>query len=155
MSVKEILEKYRVVAVVGLSQDSAKDSYRVAQYLKENGYGIVPINPSAAQILGEKSYPTLLEMPEELKRAVEIVDIFRPSQNVPPIVQQAIQLRKAYGKPDVVWMQLDIENAEAAAEARKAGLTVVMNKCICRSINILLHQTMKNWNTSKQKSCVN
>ena len=127
---KEILLKHRVVAVVGLSKDATRDSYRVASYLKEHGYRIVPINPTANEILGEKCYPDLLEMPEELKRVVEVVDIFRPSQEVPLIVQQAIQLKKTYSKANAIWMQQGIQNEEAATQAINAGFTVVMNKCI-------------------------
>lgn len=129
---RKIFEEYRVIAVVGLSKDSSKDSYMVANYLKENGYRIIPINPFADEILGEKCYASLLEMPEEIKQAVDIVDIFRPSQDVPLIVEQAIQLRKTYGKPHVVWMQMGIKNEAAALKARNAGLTVIMDKCMMR-----------------------
>ena len=104
--IKKILDTYKTVAVVGLSKDPAKESYEVAQFLKSRGYNIIPINPTVDQILGEKAYPSLQDMPEELKRTVEIVDIFRRSEDVPPIVDQAIELKRMYGKPDVVCMQL-------------------------------------------------
>jgi hypothetical protein len=125
-TVKEILEKYKTIAVVGLSRDSAKDSYLVAEYLKSNGYQIVPINPSADEILGEKCYKSLLDMPEDVQKSIEIVDVFRPSKDVPPIVNQAIQLRKRHGKPEVIWMQLGIVNEEAAENAIKEGFKVVI-----------------------------
>jgi len=128
--IRSILTKYRVVAVVGLSRDPSKASYSVAEYLKDHGYRIIPVNPTTSEVLGEKSHKSLLDMPLELQEAVEIVDIFRPSDDVPPIVEQAIQLKKAWGKPFVVWMQLGIVNEEAAAKAREAGLTVVMNHCM-------------------------
>ncbi len=127
---KEILESHSTVAVVGLSRNSSKDSYRVAEYLQSQGYRIVPVNPVAEEILGEKSYSSLLELPDELKRAVGIVDIFRPPEAVPPIVDDAIKLREEYGAPHVVWMQLGIVNEEAAEKAWNAGMTVIMDRCI-------------------------
>ena len=125
-----MLESYSTVAVIGLSKDPSKESYEVAKFLKSRGYHIIPVNPSADQILGEKSYPSLQDLPEELKQSIEIVDIFRRSEDVPPIVDQAIELRKKYGKPHVIWMQLDIVNEEAAKKAEAAGLTVIMNHCM-------------------------
>jgi thioredoxin 1 len=119
-----------MVAIVGLSKDPSRESYDVAKFLKSRGYHIVPINPSADQILGEKSYPSLLDLPEEMKQSIEIVDIFRRPEDVPPIVDQAIELRKKYGKPHVIWMQLDIVNEEAAKKGEAAGLTVIMNHCM-------------------------
>lgn len=126
----EILRKYRVVAVVGLSRDSSKDSYRVAEYLKNHGFQIVPVNPFVNEVLGEKCYKSLLEMPAELQKTVEIVDVFRPAAEVLSIVDQAIKLRQLYGVPYVIWMQLGIVNEQAAETARNAGLTVVMNRCM-------------------------
>lgn len=124
--IKSILEKHKAVAVVGLSKDPAKDSHRVAKYLKRKGYGIIPINPFADAILGEKCYKTLLDMPE----TVEIVDVFRPAKEVMPIVEQAIEMKKRHGNPRVIWMQLGIVNEEAARRARDAGLTVIMDRCM-------------------------
>lgn len=129
-TIRNILEKYKTVAVVGASRDSKKDSYVVAGYLKSKGYDIIPINPFADEVLGKKCYKSLLDVPEDLQKKIEIVDIFRPSQDVPPIVDQAIQLRKKYGRPYVIWMQLGIINEEAAKRAAEAGFTVVMNKCM-------------------------
>jgi hypothetical protein len=128
--VREILTRYKTVAVVGLSRDPSKDSYRVAEYLKRHGFHIEPINPFADEVLGEKSYKSLLDMPAELQKTLEIVDIFRPSAEVLPIVEQVIQLKKLFGVPYVVWMQLGIINGQAAETAKKAGLTVVMDKCM-------------------------
>jgi len=129
-TIKSILENYKTVAIVGLSKDPAKDSFEVAKFLQSKGYRIIPINLSADQILGEKSYPSLLEMPEELQKRVDVVDVFRPSADVPSIVDQAVQLRKNHGKPFAVWMQLGIVNKEAAKKAEDAGLTVVMDRCM-------------------------
>ena len=128
--IKTIIEKYRTVAVVGLSSDPSKDSHRVAQFLKSKGWRTIPVNPFADEILGEKCYKSLLDLPEDLQKTVEVVDIFRPSQDVPSIVEQAVQLKEKNGKPYVIWMQLRIVNEEAATLARKAGLTVIMDKCM-------------------------
>jgi len=130
VDLRDILAKYKTVAIVGLSKDPSKDSYRVARYLKSQGFRIVPINPFANEILGEKSYKSLLDLPQYVQKSLEIVDIFRPSQEVLSIVEQAIKLKNAYGRLNVVWMQLGIFNEEAAQKAEKAGLTVVMDKCI-------------------------
>lgn len=130
--VREILTKYRTVAVVGLSRDPSKYSYVVADYLRKQGFNIIPVNPSAEEIMGLKSYKTLLDLPNELQKTIEIVDIFRPSADVLPIVEQAIQMRKTHGIPQVIWMQLDIINEQAAEMARREGMTVVMDKCMMR-----------------------
>ena len=132
MEIKQILSKYKNIAVVGLSKNPEKDSYIVAEYLKDKGYKIIPVNPTAQEILGEKCYKSLEDLPENLKKSIEIVDIFRPSQDVGPIVEQAIQLKKEFRKPYVVWMQLGIVNLEAAKKAEEAGMVVIMDKCIMR-----------------------
>jgi len=124
--IKSILEKYKTIAVVGLSTNPSKDSHRVAKYLKTRGYRIIPINPSADVILGEKCYKSLLDVPE----TIEIVDIFRPAKDIPPIIDQAIELKRRLRNPRIIWMQLGIVNEEAAKRARDTGLTVVMDKCM-------------------------
>jgi thioredoxin 1 len=118
------------VAVVGLSGDPSKYSHVVARYLQSKGWHIVPVNPTVKEVLGEKSYPSLLDVPSDLQAEIEVVDIFRRSEDVPPIVDQAIQLRKKNGKPYVIWMQLEIVNEGAAKRAREAGMTVIMNQCM-------------------------
>jgi predicted CoA-binding protein len=128
--IREILTRYKTVAVVGLSREPDKDSYRVSAYLKEHGFRIIPVNPFADEVLGERSYKSLLDIPTEIQRTVEVVDVFRPAKDVPPIVDQAVKLKEMYGKPYVVWMQLGIVNEQAAETAKQAGLTVVMNKCM-------------------------
>jgi predicted CoA-binding protein len=128
--IKEILTKYKTVAVVGLSREPDKDSYRISAYLKEHGFRIIPVNPFADEVLGEKSYKSLLDIPTEIQRTIEVVDVFRPAKDVPPIVDQAVKLKEMYGKPIVVWMQLGIVNEQAAETAKQAGLTVVMDKCM-------------------------
>ncbi len=129
-TINEILSKYKTVAVVGLSREPEKESYMVAAYLKEHGFRIVPVNPFADEILGEKSYKSLLDLPAEIQKQIEVVDIFRRPEDVPPIVEQAVKLKKENGKPCAVWMQVGIVNEKAAEMARKAGLAVVMDKCM-------------------------
>ena len=128
--IKDILKRYKVIAVVGLSKEPEKDSHKVSAYLKQHGYRIIPINPFVDEVLGEKSYPSLLEIPSEIQKTIEIVDIFRPAKDAPPIVEQAIKLKQTYGKPFVVWMQLGIVNEQAAEAAKRVGLIVVMDKCL-------------------------
>jgi predicted CoA-binding protein len=126
----DFLKNYREIIIVGLSRNHLKDSFIVARYMKRNGYQIIPINPFAEKILGEKSYSNLLELPEEIQQKMEIVNIFRPSDEVLPFVKQAVKFRRKWGRPFVIWMQLGIINNEAAKTARKAGLHVIMDKCI-------------------------
>ena len=120
-TVRDILEESKVIAVVGLSPKPERDSHEVAKYLQDQGYRIVPVNPKADTILGEKSYPDLASIPEK----VDVVDIFRRSDDVPPVVDQAIDIGAK-----AVWMQLGIVNEDAAAKAREAGLGVVMDRCM-------------------------
>ncbi|HYB79168.1 MAG TPA: CoA-binding protein [Thermoplasmata archaeon] len=120
---REVLGTARTIAVVGLSDKPDRDSNEVARYLQSQGYRIVPVNPMLAEVLGEKSYPSLTAIPPEVK--VDIVDVFRRSDQVPPIVDEAIARSDR-----VVWMQLGVEHPAAAAKARSAGLTVFENLCI-------------------------
>ena len=119
--IKEILTSYKTIAVVGISNKPDRDSYIVAEYLLNQGYKIIPVNPNIETVLGLKAYPDLISIPEE----IDIVDIFRRPEFVDEIVDQAIEKRAK-----VVWMQLGVINESAAEKARKAGLKVVMNKCI-------------------------
>jgi hypothetical protein len=130
--VTEILGKYKVIAIVGLSDKLGKPSHRVAAYLKNHGYRIIPVNPNITGAFGEKSYKTLLDIPDKISQTIDVVDIFRKSEDVPPIVEQTIKLKQKFGRPFVVWLQLDIINEPAAQAARKAGLTVVMDKCLMK-----------------------
>jgi predicted CoA-binding protein len=120
----EILRKYRTIAVVGLSDNPMRPSHGVSQYMKGQGYKIIPVNPGHAQILGEKAYRSLEEIPEP----VEIVNIFRRSEMIPPIVDSAIAIGAK-----AVWMQEGIVHEEAAEKARAAGLEVVMDTCILKA----------------------
>ena len=119
--IRAILEKYETVAIVGLSPKPERDSHKVAKYLKENRYRIVPVNPGQKEILGEKAYPNLKAIPFP----IDVVDIFRRPGAIPPVVDDAIEIGAK-----VVWMQLGIAHNQAAEKARNAGLEVVMSKCI-------------------------
>ena len=121
-AIQEIL-KYQRLAIVGLSDKPHRDSYAVTKYMQQQGYQITPVNPRADEILGEKSYPNLLEIPHQ----VDIAVIFRKPDAVPDIVTEAIQ-----AGIKVVWMQEGIVHEPAAQQARHAGLQVVMNKCILK-----------------------
>lgn len=119
----EILKKYRTIAVVGLSPNRARPSYGVSEYMKRSGYRIIPVNPGHSEILGEKSYRTLDDVPEP----IEIVNVFRRSEYVPEIADTAI--RKG---AKVLWLQEGVWHDEAAEKARAAGLEVVMDTCILK-----------------------
>ena len=119
----EILNSSRTIAVVGLSPEPDRPSYRVARYLKEQGYRIIPVNPGAKEILEEPCYPTLSSIPE----VVDAVDIFRRSEEVPAVVEEAIRIGAK-----AVWMQEGVTDEAAAARAREAGLLVVMDKCMLK-----------------------
>ncbi len=127
---KDILEKTKTIAVVGLSKDPEKMSYIVSAYMQQHGYRIIPVNPFVDEVLGEKSFKSLQDIPIEIQRNLDIVDIFRKADDVPPIVEQAIQLKADVGRLSVVWMQLGIVNEQAAKAAGHAGLIVVMDKCL-------------------------
>ncbi len=121
MSIKEILEHYKIITVVGLSSQKWRPSYSVSEYMQQAGYRIIPVNPFETEVLGEKAYPSLDDVPGP----IEIVDIFRRSEFVPDVVEAAIR-RNAR----VIWMQLGVVNEAAAARARGAGLEVVTDRCI-------------------------
>lgn len=121
MEIPQILRKFKTVAVVGVSRDTTKDSRMVFEYLLAHGFEAYPVNPFAEDVGGRKCYKSLSELPKK----PEIVDIFRPSADVPPVVDEAIKVGAK-----VIWMQLGIINEEAAAKAKKAGLEVIMDHCM-------------------------
>jgi len=118
--IRDILSLKKVV-VIGMSKHSSKAAHFVPKFLLDNGYDITPVNPTAKEILGKKCYDSVLEIDEE----IEIVDIFRPSDQVLPFVQEAIKK-----KPKVIWLQEGIHNSEAEELARKEGIKVVYNRCM-------------------------
>jgi predicted CoA-binding protein len=118
-----LLRRARTIAVVGLSSSPLRPSHGVAAYLQMQGYRIIPVNPTIAGVLGEKAYPSLLEVPEK----IDLVDIFRRSQFVAETVDQAIQLHLP-----AVWMQEGVIHEEAAKKARVAGILVIMDRCLLK-----------------------
>lgn len=118
---KDILLSAKTVASVGVSSNQEKESYWIVSYLKEQGYHVIPVNPTADEILGQKSYPNLESVPEK----IDVVQVFRKPEDVPPVVDDAIKVGAK-----VVWMQEGIVNEEAAQKAREAGLQVVMDACM-------------------------
>lgn len=128
--IKAILQNYRVVAVVGLSPKPDRPSHQVAKYLQDRGYRIVPVRPKVSEILGEKCYPSLREVPFP----VEVVDIFRNVEAIPAIVDEAIGMGAK-----VVWMQLGLAEPNSARKANEAGLVVVMDRCM--KVEHALHLT--------------
>ena len=128
--IKDLLAKSKNIAVVGLSKEPEKDSNKVSVYLQQHGYRIIPVNPLVEQVLGEKSYKSLLEIPMEIQKTIDIIDIFRKAADTPLIVEQVIQLKTQLGRSFVIWMQLGIINEQAAEMAKSNGLIVVMDKCL-------------------------
>jgi predicted CoA-binding protein len=120
-SLADILATSKTIAVVGLSSKPDRASYQVAAYLQQQGYRIIPVNPRETMVLGETAYATLADVPV----AIDIVDVFRVSSEVPGVVAEAI----ACGAK-VLWLQLDIHHAEAEQQARDAGLTVITDACL-------------------------
>jgi uncharacterized protein len=122
--IRGILNTVKTIAVVGVSANSSRPSYFVFKYLLERGYRMIPVNPGLAgrELLGRVAYATLIDIPEP----VDMVDLFRASQHVLPIVVEALQIRP---RPRVIWMQLGVRNDEAAERAEANGLKVVMNRC--------------------------
>ena len=132
LTIEEILKCFHTVAVVGLSSNKERPSYGVAQYLKKQGYKIVPVNPSEKKILGLSCYPSLLS----LKQPVEIVDIFRRPDQVMEVVEEAIKIGAK-----VVWMQEGVMNEQAAKRARDAGLEVIMDMCMMKEHRRLMEKS--------------
>jgi len=129
-SLARVLAKCRTVAVVGASKNPWKDAYRVPRYLKDQGYRIVPVNPTTDKIMDEAAYPSLLEIPEELARTVDVVEVFRPSEELPQVARQAAEMKRRYGRPFVFWAQLGLENDEAARILEGSGIRCVMDACM-------------------------
>ena len=128
---RSILGDARTIAVVGLSSKPDRYSFEVAAYLQEQGYRIVPINPNEREVLGERAYPSLLDVPDEVR--IDVVDVFRRAEDTPPVAEQAV----ARGAR-VLWLQDGIVNEEARRIAEQGGLTVVMGTCLKRTTRRLM-----------------
>ncbi len=123
--IADLLQRARTIAVVGLSPNPMRPSHGVTAYMQSHGYRIIPVNPTIAECLGEKSYASLLHVPKEIK--IDIVNIFRRPEFVEEVVDQAIQL-----KLPAIWMQEDVIHERAAEKARQSGILVVMDRCILK-----------------------
>jgi predicted CoA-binding protein len=124
-AIRDLLSKAKVIAVVGLSSKRARASFGVSRYMQSVGYRIIPVNPNESEVLGEKAYSDLDAIPKDVK--IDIVNMFRRSEEVSEVVEAAIRL----GAP-AIWMQEGVIHDESAAEARKAGIFVVMDRCILK-----------------------
>jgi len=123
----ELLSRAKTIAVVGLSDNPMRPSHGVSAYMQAQGYRIIPVNPQIAEALGEKSYASLLDLPADLSKQIDVVDVFRRPEFVDEIVEQAIRL-----KLPAIWLQEDVINERAVERARKAGMFVVMDRCILK-----------------------
>lgn len=130
ISPREALKKYKTIAVIGASKNPTKDANTVPQFMKDHGYKIIPVNPTADEIVGEKSYPSLMDLPADLASKVEIVDVFRPSEELPQVAQQVVDFYRKTGRPVVFWAQLGLENEEAKHILAKNKISYIMNACL-------------------------
>jgi predicted CoA-binding protein len=126
----EVMKTSKVIAVVGASKSPEKDAQSVPSYLKAHGYRIIPINPAADQILGEKAFPSLASLPEKLAKEVDAIEVFRPSEELPQVARQVVELSKKYGERYVFWSQSGLENDEAKEILTAEGIPYVMNACM-------------------------
>ncbi len=122
-AIRQSLADCKTIAVVGLSPKPHRDSFRVAKYMQDHGYRIVPINPNVSEVLGERAYATLSEAAAH--EHIDMVNCFRNAEDIPPIAQEAVAIGAK-----ALWLQLGIAHVEACAHAEKAGLTVVQDKCL-------------------------
>jgi uncharacterized protein len=120
----------RTIAVVGASKNPGKDAHLIPVFLKEHGYRIVPINPTASEIFGEKTFPDLLSLPDDIASQVDAVEVFRPSEELPEVARNVVELSKRHGRKYVFWAQAGLENDEAKKILDEAGIPFVMNACM-------------------------
>ena len=125
--IHELLSRTKTIAVVGLSESPMRPSHGVSAYMQAQGYKIIPVNPQIEEALGEKSYPSLADIPPEIAKTIDLIDVFRRPEYVDEIVEEAIKL-----KVPALWLQEDVINEGAAERARKAGIFVVMDLCILK-----------------------
>jgi predicted CoA-binding protein len=134
---REILNTAKTIATVGISRDPIKYAHKVPLYLQEQGYLIVPVNPTATELLGVPAYPSLAQVPSNIAQTIDVVQVFRPSGQILPIVKETKALKMRSGKPWAFWIQLGIIDEVAATAAQSVGLRVVMNRCM-----MIEHQRM-------------
>jgi predicted CoA-binding protein len=133
---RDIFEKHKTIAVYGMSNNVEKASHKVPSFLLSKGYNIIPVNPRADTVMNRKSYPNLESIPEN----IEILDVFRPSDQVLDVVKEAVARKKQRGDIDVIWLQLDIKNEEAKKIAEEAGITFVQNRCMMREFKRIFNE---------------
>ncbi len=122
----DVLKRFKNIATIGFSKDPSKPSHQVPKFLISKGYNVIPVNPTVNEILGKKSYKSLLEVPER----IDVIEVFRPSSEIPKIVDEVLERVKQKGDVKVLWLQEGIRNDEAAEKARKAGLIVIQDRCM-------------------------
>jgi predicted CoA-binding protein len=130
VSPKGVIRNYKVIAVVGASKNPEKEAFTVPAYLKEHGFRIIPINPTTDTVDGAKSYPSLADIPEEMARTVDVVEVFRPSEELPQVAAQTVEMKKRTGRPFVFWAQTGLENEQAKEILSKSKIDYVMDACM-------------------------
>ena len=130
MNIKQIFENTSNIAVIGLSKNELRDSHQVSVYMKNAGYNIIPINPTIDSVMGLKSYNSLKNIPEDVLKNIELVNVFRKSEFVNEIVDEVIEINKKYGSIHTIWMQLGIFYDEINRISEENKLNIITNKCI-------------------------
>ena len=130
MDIEQILENTSNIAVIGLSKNELRDSYQVSAYMKNAGYNIIPINPTIDSVMGVKSYDNLKNIPENILKNIELVNVFRKSEFVKEIVDEVIEINKKYRKIHTIWMQLGVFFNEVDNISKESKLNIITNKCI-------------------------
>jgi len=127
---KEVMRKYKVIAVVGASKSPEKEANTVPDYLIRHGYTVIPVNPTADMVLGLRAYPSLADIPADMAQKVDVVEVFRPSEEFPQVARQVAEMKKRAGRPYVFWGQLGLENDEAKKILEEAKVEYVMDRCM-------------------------
>ena len=130
MDIEQILENTSNIAVIGLSKNELRDSYQVSAYMKNAGYNIIPVNPTIDSVMGVKSHNSLKNIPEDVLKNIELVNVFRKSEFVNEIVDEVIEINKKYGRIHTIWMQLGIFYEEIDRISEESKLNIITNKCI-------------------------
>jgi uncharacterized protein len=137
----EVLKKYRTIAVVGASKSPEKEAHTVPNYLKEQGYRVIPVNPTAAEIMGERAYRSLADIPDEVGRTVDVVEVFRPSEELPQVALQAVEMKRRCGRPFVFWAQQGLESEDAMRILNRNEIPYVMDACMRTVHQIYVRET--------------
>ncbi len=126
----DVLRKYKVIAVVGASKNPEKEAFTVPLYMQQHGYTVIPVNPTADSVNGVKAYPSLADLPGEIAARVDVVEVFRPSEELPGVARQVVDMKRMTGRPFVFWAQLGLENEDAKRILRSEGIEFVMDACM-------------------------